>query len=177
MSSSSVSVARRSCEIILGLLVLHGLSYVEISAQFGDDESFWADTDDFDRIHDKYHGVNEDNCAFKHVGDLKVYQYRVTMVVSDYILMTLFQMPEDVVSHKPDIKEININPVFPNRTALLHLHNMALSRAFFFSYILQSRSDILFLKHDSSIFRQSYNPVCCSWKIRAGSPWAKQHRA
>ena len=48
-------------------------------------------------------------------------------------------MPEDVVSHKPDIKEININPVFPNRTALLHLHNMALSRSFFFSYILQSR--------------------------------------
>lgn len=32
-----------------------------------------------------------------------------------------------------------INPVFPNRTALLHLHNMALSRAFFWSYILQSR--------------------------------------
>ena len=71
--SSSVSVARRSCELLLGLLVLHGLANVEmISAQFGDDETFWADTDDFDRIHDKYHGVNEDNCAFKHVGDLKV---------------------------------------------------------------------------------------------------------
>ncbi len=54
-----------------------------------------------------------------HVGDLK--------------------LPEDTVSHLPDIKEININPVFPNRTALLHLHNMALNRAFFFSYILQSR--------------------------------------
>jgi hypothetical protein len=37
-------------------------------------------------------------------------------------------MPRDAVSHIPDIKEININPVFPNRTALLHLHNMALSR-------------------------------------------------
>ena len=37
-------------------------------------------------------------------------------------------MPRDSVSHIPDIKEININPVFPNRTALLHLHNMALSR-------------------------------------------------
>lgn len=34
---------------------------------------------------------------------------------------------------------LQINPVFPNRTALLHLHNMALSRAFFWSYILQSR--------------------------------------
>jgi len=49
------------------------------------------------------------------------------------------KMSEDTVSHLPDIKEININPVFPNRTALLHLHNMALSRAFFYSYILQSR--------------------------------------
>lgn len=37
------------------------------------------------------------------------------------------------------IKEININPVFPNRTALFYLHNMALSRSFFWSYILQSR--------------------------------------
>ena len=58
------------------------------------------------------------------------------------LILKLLQMPEDVVSHKPDIKEININPVFPNRTALLHLHNMALSRAFFFSYILQSREAI-----------------------------------
>ena len=58
------------------------------------------------------------------------------------IIIEHLQMPEDVVSHKPDIKEININPVFPNRTALLHLHNMALSRAFFFSYILQSREAI-----------------------------------
>ena len=71
-ASPSVSVARRSCELALGLLVLHGLSDL-ISAQYGDDETFWADTDDFDRIHDKYHAVNEDNCAFKHVQDLKVY--------------------------------------------------------------------------------------------------------
>ena len=70
-ASPSVSVARRSCELALGLLVLHGLSDL-ISAQYGDDETFWADTDDFDRIHDKYHAVNEDNCAFKHVQDLKV---------------------------------------------------------------------------------------------------------
>ena len=48
----------------------------------------------------------------------------------------ILKMSEDTVSHLPDIKEININPVFPNRTALLHLHNMALNRAFFFSYIL-----------------------------------------
>ena len=40
----------------------------------------------------------------------------------------------------------------------------------------QRAPDILFLKHDSSIFRQSSNPVCGSWKSQASSPWAKQHR-
>lgn len=48
-------------------------------------------------------------------------------------------LPETSVSHIPDIKEFNINPSFPNRTQLLYIHNMALSRAFFWSYILQSR--------------------------------------
>ena len=75
--------------------------------------------DTFDEVVTKMMAVNEENCVIKHTGDLK--------------------LPEDTVSHLPDIKEININPVFPNRTALLHLHNMALSRAFFTSYILQSR--------------------------------------
>jgi len=68
----------------------------------------WDERDAFDDILQKFFEVNEDNCAIKHVGDLK--------------------MPEDTVSHLPDIKEININPVFPNRTALLHLHDMALNR-------------------------------------------------
>eukprot|EP00095_Tigriopus_kingsejongensis_P001165 maker-scaffold350_size199587-snap-gene-0.27 protein:Tk01165 transcript:maker-scaffold350_size199587-snap-gene-0.27-mRNA-1 annotation:"hypothetical protein SINV_01162" len=82
-------------------------------------DSLWHSRDPFDEIQSKISSINEDNCAIKHVGDLK--------------------LPHDSVSHLPDIKEININPVFPNRTALLHLHNMALSRSFFFSYILQSR--------------------------------------
>ena len=38
-------------------------------------------------------------------------------------------------------------------------------------------SDILFLKHGSSIIRQSSYPVFGSWKSRASSLWAKQHRA
>lgn len=75
--------------------------------------------DTFDEIKIKYDKVNYDNCPIQHLNDL--------------------YLPEDSVSHLPDIKEININPVFPNRTNLLHLHNMALSRAFFWSYILQSR--------------------------------------
>ncbi len=121
MSSNSVTVnpwrlCRRFAVFIIGLFLFNGLNNLVVRAQ---EESFWADRDDFDDINDKFRSVNEDNCAFLHVGDLK--------------------LPEDVVSHLPDIKEININPVFPNRTALLHIHNMALSRSFFFSYILQSR--------------------------------------
>lgn len=94
--------------------------------------SLWPRRDPFDEIQSKINSVNEDNCAIKHVGDLK--------------------LPADSVSHLPDIKEININPVFPNRTALLHLHNMALSRSFFFSYILQSRSGRMFGSKKITIF-------------------------
>ena len=117
MASSRYEVLQRSCLISLALLAFHALI---ISGQF--DEAFdkvWEGRDAFDEIFTKYKAVDGDNCAIMHVSDLK--------------------MSEDTVSHLPDIKEININPVFPNRTALLHLHNMALSRAFFFSYILQSR--------------------------------------
>lgn len=79
----------------------------------------WQSKDNFDAIKFKFDKVSGDNCPIQHVSDL--------------------YLPEDTISHKPNIKEININPVFPNRTALLHLHNMALSRSFFWSYILQSR--------------------------------------
>lgn len=79
----------------------------------------WQARDAFDEVRLRMDKVNADNCPIQHLGDL--------------------YLPEDAVSHLPDIKEININPVFPNRTALLHLHNMAMSRSFFWSYILQAR--------------------------------------
>lgn len=79
----------------------------------------WQIKDAYDEIRLKYNKVTKDNCEIVHDKELF--------------------LPEDAVSHKPDIKDVNINPVFPNRTALLHIHNMALSRSFFWSYILQSR--------------------------------------
>ncbi|XP_076766742.1 uncharacterized protein LOC143433330 [Xylocopa sonorina] len=79
----------------------------------------WQARDAFDEIRLKIDKINQENCPIQHLREL--------------------YLPEDTVSHLPDIKDININPVFPNRTALLHLHNMALSRSFFWSYILQSR--------------------------------------
>ena len=96
------------------------LCYSFFTGVFGEQfDKIWEGRDPFDDIYQKFMAVNDENCAIKHTAELK--------------------MDVDTVSHKPDIKEININPVFPNRTALLHLHNMALNRAFFFSYILQSR--------------------------------------
>lgn len=79
----------------------------------------WQPRDTFDEIKARFDKVTPDNCPIQKQGDL--------------------YLPDETISHKPDIKDININPVFPNRTALLHLHNMALSRSFFWSYILQSR--------------------------------------
>ncbi|XP_014218374.1 uncharacterized protein LOC106646764 [Copidosoma floridanum] len=80
----------------------------------------WQTRDAFDEIRHKLDKVTQDNCQIQHLDDL--------------------YLPENSVSHLPDIKEININPIFPNRTALLHLHNMALTRSFYWSYILQSRN-------------------------------------
>ncbi|XP_076032342.1 uncharacterized protein LOC143020056 [Oratosquilla oratoria] len=77
------------------------------------------DLDAFDDIQRRIRLVNMDNCLIKSTPRL--------------------YLPEDTVSHKPEIKELNINPIFPNRTALLHMHNMVHSRAFFFSYNLQIR--------------------------------------
>ncbi|CAG4964375.1 unnamed protein product [Colias eurytheme] len=79
----------------------------------------WQIRDSFDEVRGKMDKVKPDNCYITHLDDLF--------------------LPDDSVSHHPDVKEININPVFPNRTAMLHLHNMVMNRAFFWSYILQSR--------------------------------------
>lgn len=99
--------------VILLFASIH-LSQFTVSGQFE-----WQVRDAYDYIRHKMDSVTADNCQIKNINEL--------------------HMPEDTVSHLPDIKDININPVFPNRTALLHLHNMALNRAFFWSYILQSR--------------------------------------
>ena len=111
------------CLLNIGTFVSFDLPHVSAQETYGAEnakfEKVWEGRDTFDDILAKLTAVNADTCSIMHVGDLK--------------------LREDTVSHIPDIKEININPVFPNRTSLLHLHNMALNRAFYFSYILQSR--------------------------------------
>lgn len=129
--------------VILYLSCLVSIIYAQYGSSF---EPVFEGRDAFEEVAEKLARVNEDNCAIMHVGDLK--------------------LPEDTVSHKPDIKEININPVFPNRTALLHLHNMALSRAFFFSYMLQSRwVMVIMLRCGASV-----NPLFCLSAGSTGQP-------
>lgn len=79
----------------------------------------WQPKDAVDEIRHRLDKINGDNCGIQPLSEI--------------------YLPEDTVSHLPDIKDVVINPVFPNRTALLHLSNMALNRGFFFSYILQTR--------------------------------------
>ena len=89
--------------IVLLLLALLSLAY----AQFQ-----WQTRDQFDEIRRKLERVNYDNCK----------------VVDRNGLF----LPASTVTHVPDLKWLGIDPVFPNRTNLLHVHNMALSRAFYF---------------------------------------------
>ena len=50
-------------------------------------------------------------------------------------------MPDNTISQVPKFNKLLSSIVYPNRTNLLHLHNMALNRAFFFSYIYQKLNE------------------------------------
>ncbi|GFU62513.1 g-protein coupled receptor, partial [Nephila pilipes] len=89
---------------------------IKVFAQFD-----WQIRDGFDDITSRMGKVGADNCK----------------VVDRNALF----LPQDSVTHVPNIRQIGIDPVLPNRTNLLQLHNMALSRAFFYSFILQRAAD------------------------------------
>jgi len=109
----------RSYKFLLEFLQVWGTFAVCVVILGANAQFEWQDRDAFDEIRNRMHKVTADNCPIQHLGDLF--------------------LPENSVSHLPDIKDMIVNPIFPNRTALVHLHNMALNRAFFFSYILQTR--------------------------------------
>ncbi|OWF54531.1 uncharacterized protein LOC110443474 [Mizuhopecten yessoensis] len=77
----------------------------------------WLKHDKFDDLDDKMVAVHHDNCRAKAKSDM------------------LF--PTDTVSQIPKFNNLKHRIFYKNRTSLVHLHNMALNRAFFFSYILQ----------------------------------------
>lgn len=71
----------------------------------------WQHQDAFDQIRGKLDSVTGRNCKSVDVN-------------------RLFLSP-NTVTHVPNLQWIGIDPVFANRSNLLHVHNMALSRAFF----------------------------------------------
>uniref|UniRef100_A0A6A7FUN2 G-protein coupled receptor 158 n=1 Tax=Hirondellea gigas TaxID=1518452 RepID=A0A6A7FUN2_9CRUS len=103
-----------SCCIRWWGMLLWSLGALMVMAQFE-----YRNLDNFDQVETLVRRITPENCHIKPKSSLF--------------------LPRDSVSHLPNIKEVTFNPVFPNRTGLLHLHNMAHARAFFFSYILQTR--------------------------------------
>lgn len=78
----------------------------------------WLERDRFDEIVVKYiNRIKDYNCAA---------MSKVDMLMRD-----------DIVTQLPKANELLSKVFYKNRTALVHLHNMALNRAYFMSYILQ----------------------------------------
>ncbi|GFN94730.1 fras1 related extracellular matrix protein [Plakobranchus ocellatus] len=77
----------------------------------------WMAYDHFDEINDHFSSINADNCRNKDKSQLI--------------------MRKDVVAQLPVYNELLSRIWYRNRSSLIHIHNMALNRAFFYSYVLQ----------------------------------------
>lgn len=102
--------------VVLGLCVLWGSQ-----AEDGGSPYAWQGYDKFDEITDRMDAVNSVNCKSKPVSEL--------------------HLPEDTLAQLPRFNKLLSTIIYPNRTHLLHLHNMALNRAFFYSYIYQKLNE------------------------------------
>lgn len=92
-----------------------------INLFFANCQHLWHQIDNVDDIVTKTERVSQDNCAVLDRNQLF--------------------LPTSTISHIPDIKQFGIDPIYQNRTNLLQVHNVALNRAFFYSYILQKAQD------------------------------------
>ncbi|CDI97105.1 fras1 related extracellular matrix protein [Echinococcus multilocularis] len=81
----------------------------------------WYPRDNFDFIMEKMSRANPNNCKYLSEADLT--------------------LPTTTISQMPKYNQIPLQVWYANRSKLLHLHNLALNRAFFFSYILQRLND------------------------------------
>ncbi|RUS70685.1 hypothetical protein EGW08_021543 [Elysia chlorotica] len=77
----------------------------------------WMPHDQFDEINDHISSIDATNCRNKDKSDL--------------------QLRKDIVSDLPVYNNLLSRVWYQNRTSLIHIHNMALNRAFFYSYVLQ----------------------------------------
>ncbi|KAL5107187.1 WD repeat-containing protein 7 [Taenia crassiceps] len=81
----------------------------------------WYPRDNFDYIMEKMSRADPNNCKYLSEADLT--------------------LPPTTISQMPKYNQIPLQVWYANRSKLLHLHNLALNRAFFFSYILQRLND------------------------------------
>lgn len=78
----------------------------------------WMKNDKFDEIMEKMVKINPQNCKSKSREEL--------------------MLPEETLSQLPQYNTLPKTEIFPNRTTLLHIHQAALSRGYFFSFVLQN---------------------------------------
>jgi len=100
-----------------------GLCLIFYAAWCGGLESgvyHWMGYDNFDEILDKMALVTADNCQSKSMDQLRLLS--------------------STVSQKPRANVLLSTIIYSNRSSLLHLHNMALNRAFFYSFIYQRQN-------------------------------------
>ncbi|XP_063441841.1 uncharacterized protein LOC134722188 [Mytilus trossulus] len=81
----------------------------------------WMKRDNFDIIDDLFQAVKGSNCRSKSKREML--------------------LRPDVVSQIPKANQLKSTIIYKNRTNLVHMHNMALNRAYFMSYILQKMND------------------------------------
>lgn len=105
--------------LLFKLILVHYCLFIKLSLL--NCQHLWHQRDNVDDIVAKTERVTQDNCAVLDRNQLF--------------------LPMSTVSHIPDIKQFGIDPIYQNRTNLLQLHNVALNRAFFYSYILQKAQD------------------------------------
>jgi len=72
----------------------------------------WMPYDAFDEIDDRYRAVTAQNCKSRPASELR--------------------LPVGSVGQLPQFNRLLSYIVYPNRTKLMHVHNMALNRAFFY---------------------------------------------
>jgi len=95
--------------LFLGLAALVAVSGGERSSYD------WMPYDAFDEIDDRYRAITPQNCKSKPASELR--------------------LPYGSVGQLPKFNRLLNYYIYPNRTKLVHVHNMALNRAFFFRYL------------------------------------------
>ena len=89
---------------------------------YADDSPFdWFGDDSFDEIDNRMNSINLLNCKSKPASELR--------------------LPVETIAQIPRFNKLLTTIIYPNRTNLLHLHNMALNRAFYYSYIFQKLNE------------------------------------